>query len=135
MSFSEQDGVLHGRTRNAGILQEWIEVPWTWVSERSLESVRLYSRGLGHVVRAIFCVEPLGNRASRVSIYFGWIPRGFWQRVILRIGMGGLRKSSNACLGRLPLTPLTRRVLLSSLRRRRRSRRKLGHDWLHSKPD
>jgi class 3 adenylate cyclase len=91
MHFEERDGVLYGRTRNAGVLSEWVEVPWTWVSESTLTSVRLYSRGLGHVVRATFGIEPQAD-GSRVSIYFGWIPRGFWQRVLLRIGMGSLEK-------------------------------------------
>lgn len=85
MDFEEKDGVLHGRAVNGGFLQEWVEVPWTWIADREMSSVRLYSRGFAHSVRAIFELAPLGER-TRVLIYFGWIPRGFWQRWLLGIG-------------------------------------------------
>ncbi len=90
MEFVERDGVLHGSTKNAGVVQEWVEVPWTWVSERSLTSVRIYSRGLAHVVRAVYELEPISAERTRYTVYFGWIPRGVWQRVLLRIGMNQL---------------------------------------------
>lgn len=91
MYFEEREGALHGRAVNGGFLQEWVEVPWTWVAERQMTSVRLYSRGFGHSVRGIFELQPLGDR-TRVSVYFGWVPRGFWQRWLLSLGMRPLER-------------------------------------------
>lgn len=91
MFFEERDGVLHGRAVNAGFVQEWVEVPWTWVAEKTMTSVRLYSRGFAHAVRAIFDLEPQGER-TRIDVYFGWVPRGFWQRALLALGMRQLAR-------------------------------------------
>lgn len=92
MHFEERDGVLYGRSRNGGVLQEWIEVPWSWVAERSVSSTRIYQRGLAHVVRAIFELSPIGEDGTRLDVYFGWIPRGPLKAWILRIGMGRLKQ-------------------------------------------
>lgn len=91
MYFEERDGVLHGRATNGGFLQEWVEVPWTWIAEREMSSVRIYSRGFAHSVRGIFELRALGER-TRVSVYFGWVPRGFWQRWLLGVGMRPLER-------------------------------------------
>ncbi|MBK8995122.1 MAG: adenylate/guanylate cyclase domain-containing protein [Myxococcales bacterium] len=103
MSFEERDGVLHGSAVNGGFLQEWVEVPWTWVAEREMTSVRLYSRGFAHSVRGIFELHPLGER-TRVSVYFGWVPRGFWQRWLLGIGMRPLQREFSRVLGEVERT-------------------------------
>jgi class 3 adenylate cyclase len=92
MHFEERDGVLHGRSRNGGVLQEWIEVPWSWVAERNVSSTRIYQRGLAHVVRAIFELSPSGDGKTKLEVYFGWVPRGVLQAWILRIGMGRLEQ-------------------------------------------
>src|SRR5205823_12318591 len=34
MRFEERDGVRWGRARYSGVLHEWIEVPWNWVTGR-----------------------------------------------------------------------------------------------------
>ena len=91
MHFEEREGALHGRATNGGFLQEWVEVPWTWVAEREMSSVRLYSRGFAHSVRGIFEIAAIGER-TRVSVYFGWVPRGFWQRWLLGVGMRPLER-------------------------------------------
>jgi class 3 adenylate cyclase len=101
MEFSEKDGVLHGSSRNAGVLQEWVEVPWVWVAERALVSIRRYSRGFAHIARGIYEIEPLGERRVRYSVYFGWIPRGLWQRALLRIAMNQLHESYKGVLARI----------------------------------
>jgi class 3 adenylate cyclase len=92
MVFEERDGVLYGRSVNAGMTQEWVEMPWSWTAEREMISVRLYSRGFAHVVRGIFELEPRGDGGTLLRVYFGWIPRGFWQRWLLAIGMSQLQK-------------------------------------------
>ncbi len=85
MEFWEKDGVRYGRARNGGFLQEWVEVPWTWVARRSLQSIRSYSRGFAHFVRAIYLIEPLAEGRVRLTVYFGWIPRGGFGRTMLRL--------------------------------------------------
>ncbi len=101
MEFVEKDGVLFGSGRNAGIRQEWVETPWTWVDERTLTSVRRYSRGLARFVRAIYELEPLGERRTRFRVYFGSVPRGLWQRLLLGVGMDYVRKGYARVLGEI----------------------------------
>lgn len=91
MHFEERNGLLEGRSVNAGVEQRWVEVPWVWVAEREIESTRIYSRGFAHVGRGIFELAPIGEGRTRFSAYFGWIPRGFVSRLLLAIGMRGLR--------------------------------------------
>ena len=92
MEFEEKDGVLNGRSSNAGFVQEWVEVPWSWVAERTITSTRIYSKGFAELVRAVFDLTPVGERVTRFHAYFGFIPRGFWQRWLLRIGVGPLER-------------------------------------------
>ena len=53
MTFAERERVKIGLTRRAGMAQEWIEVPWNWVSEQWAEVTRVYSRGFGKVLTQI----------------------------------------------------------------------------------
>ncbi|MFO0725942.1 MAG: DUF5939 domain-containing protein [Myxococcota bacterium] len=87
MHFVEREGVLYGSARNGGMLQEWVEVPWSWVEGRSITSTRIYSRGFAHLVRAVFELVETGPGRTDFLVYFGWIPRGSWQRMLLSIGM------------------------------------------------
>lgn len=93
MDFEEKDGVLHGVAINGGFRQEWVEVPWTWVAGRTLTSVRRYSRGFARTVRAILELEALGADKTRLLVYFGWVPRGGFGRLMLGLGEGYMRKS------------------------------------------
>lgn len=90
MHFEERDGVMYGRSRNAGILHSWVEVPWTWVAERTLTSIRLYDRGAPRVARGIYQLDPRDDGGTDFTVYFGFIPRGFWQRWLLRIAVGSI---------------------------------------------
>ena len=90
MELSEEGGLLRGVGVNGGFRQEWVEEPWTWVAGRGFALVRRYSRGFARVVRVIVEVE--GREAtSEVRVYFGWIPRGVFGRVMLRLGEGSMR--------------------------------------------
>ncbi|MEZ4382880.1 MAG: adenylate/guanylate cyclase domain-containing protein [Nannocystaceae bacterium] len=92
MDLEERDGVLHGSTVNGGFRQEWVEVPWTWVAGRSMTAIRRYSRGFARTVRAIYELEPLGDARVRLWVYFGWVPRGLFGGLMLRLGEGVMRR-------------------------------------------
>ncbi len=99
MKFDEVNGVLHGSSRNAGVRQEWIEVPWDWVAGRTLTSVRRFSRGLAHVARGIYRLdERAGGAGTSLYVYFGWIPRGLYGRMCIALGMPWLRRGYDRVL-------------------------------------
>jgi class 3 adenylate cyclase len=58
------------------------------VAERTLTSVRLYERGAPRVARGIYDLEPTADGKTVLTAYFGFIPRGLWQRWLLRIALG-----------------------------------------------
>ena len=86
MEFRESDGRLLGKTKYAGILHEWEEVPWQWRRPEELISVRIYSRGLGKMVRGIFYMEDVGPEKTNVHIYFGWVARNPFGAAFLKVG-------------------------------------------------
>ncbi|MFL5320172.1 MAG: DUF5939 domain-containing protein [Myxococcaceae bacterium] len=115
MDFEEKDGMLRGQNRVLGMAQEWDELPWTWIANKQLMNVRRYRRGIAHWVRAIFWLEPLGELRTRLYIYFGWVPRGRWQRALLKTGMGKVGKSFAAVMPELESTVKTRREAAAAM--------------------
>lgn len=89
--FTEVDGQARGQMRSAGVLQEWVEIPWSWVARRSLAAVREYSRGFAWFMRGYYELEEAPGGRSRLRVYFGWIPRGPLSRLVLRVGFPGLQ--------------------------------------------
>ena len=93
MQYEEEGGVLRGATVNAGVRQEWTEVPWEWVSCREMCAARDYQRGMARYVRSIYQIEPCDDgKGVRLHVYFGWIPRGVLGRLMLRFGRSWLRR-------------------------------------------
>ncbi len=92
MKFESRGDRRWGTSRPGGIAHAWVEVPWNWVVGQWLESVRLYERGFSKVVYAVFTLTPLEPAKTRVSIYFGAIPRGFIGRLALSMGFPALEK-------------------------------------------
>src|SRR5258708_5527057 len=86
MVFTEDDGKLRGSTRRAGLAEEWVEVPWSWVARRSLASIREYSRGLSWFSRIHYVIDELPGQRVRLSVYVGLIPRGLALSLLLRAG-------------------------------------------------
>jgi class 3 adenylate cyclase len=91
MDFQERDGRLEGAALNAGVMQKWVEVPWDWVEGRAMMGMRVYSEGFAHAVRALYALEPTAN-GSRLSVFFGWIPRSPAWRLFLALGASWLRR-------------------------------------------
>ena len=101
MKFEDRAGARWGTSRPGGVAHEWVEVPWNWVAGQWLESVRLYERGFSKVVFAVFMLEPLPGEKTRLSIYFGAIPRNLIGRLALRYGFPTLEKDFQRVLGQV----------------------------------
>ena len=101
MKFEDRGGLRWGTSRPGGRLHEWVEVPWNWNAGRWLESVRLYQRGFSKVVYAVFVMEALAPRQTRLSVYFGAIPRGLVGRLALSYGFPRLEKDFQRVLGQV----------------------------------
>ncbi len=83
MQFEEDvQGRVRGRSETAGMTHVWTEHPWSWVAAQQIVAVREYQYGLAWWVRAIYRFEPDGE-GCLLTVYFGWIPRGFFQRLVL----------------------------------------------------
>ncbi|MBI39472.1 MAG: adenylate cyclase [Leptospiraceae bacterium] len=91
MTFEEKQGQLFGSAKYAGILHEWEEVPWQWRKPEELISVRIYSKGLGRLVRGIFYLEEDGESRTNAHIYFGWVPNSLFGSLFLGIGMSRMK--------------------------------------------
>lgn len=92
MKFVDRGNVRVGTSRPGGVAHEWTEVPWNWVAGRWLESVRVYEKGFSRVVFGVFTLTALSERSTRVSIYFGAVPRGLVGRLALGFGFPALEK-------------------------------------------
>ena len=93
MTFAEREGAKIGLTKRAGMEQEWIEVPWNWVSEQWAEVTRVYSRGFGKVIYSVFLLEETGPHRTRVSTYYGAVARGLVGQLALKYGFPSLEAS------------------------------------------
>jgi class 3 adenylate cyclase len=92
MHFEERDGKRYGTAKPGGVRHDWVEVPWNWVANQWLTSLRIYSRGFFRAVWSIIQLEriPTGTRAY---IYFGTIPRSFLYATAIRIGFPSIEKA------------------------------------------
>lgn len=101
VKYKEKDGVLHGRSVNAGMVLNWVEAPWEWEYARGLANTRVYSTGFARFVRARFVLEEAGPERSRLTVYFGFIPRGTGGRLLLKLTEGWMRGRFDVLLDRM----------------------------------
>ncbi len=82
MIFDEKEGILYGRSKLAGVHQEWEEVPWEWEYGKSIRNERIYSKGL--LLRGIahFLLEEKENE-TLYHVYFGFLPKAVSARLLL----------------------------------------------------
>lgn len=97
MKFEERDGQRWGSSRPGGIPHEWVEVPWNWVAERWMESVRIYTRGFSRVVYAVYVLTPLSDESKHLSIYFGAVPSGVVSGALLKLDLRVCTKTMFGC--------------------------------------
>ncbi len=101
MNFEEKEGALYGKATNAGISLEWLEVPWTWVAGSHLISIREYSKGFAHTVKAIYHFEKISDESTRLYVYLGWIPKGFFSKILLLASENVIQKKYAAILNEI----------------------------------
>jgi class 3 adenylate cyclase len=101
MRFEPRAGRLHGSAVYGYLRHEWDEEPWDWIAQRHVLSVRTYSRGYGHVARALYHLRPQPEGGVRLTFYFGWIPRGPVSRLFVRIGLERMRADFDRLIPRL----------------------------------
>lgn len=92
ITFSERDGKRYGVARPGGVRHEWVEVPWNWVANQWLTSLRIYERGFFKAVWAIQRLEPIAT-GTRVYLYFGAIARSRLGAAAIRIGFPSLERA------------------------------------------
>lgn len=100
MTYVEKDGRLFGSSVNAGILSTWEEVPWEWEYHKGLNNARIYSKGFATYVRSRYLLVPNGQGAD-FYVYFGWVPRTWWARLLLSVAMPRLRKDYDRALAKI----------------------------------
>jgi len=101
MKFKDRGSERWGTSQPAGVHHEWLEVPWNWVAERWLESVRIYKSGFSRVVYSVFVIQPIDAEHSQMSLYFGAIPRGVLSGLLLRLGFSTLYRDYSRLLPQL----------------------------------
>ncbi len=92
MTFTEKAGKRYGTAKPAGVQHEWLEVPWNWVAEQWLSSLRLYDRGFMKAMYAIHRLEATKD-GTRVYLYYGAVPRNFLWATMIRLGFPTLERA------------------------------------------
>ena len=100
MKFTDRDGVRWGRARYTGVLHEWQEVPWNWVSNRWYELVRIYKKGAMRALFGVYHLEPQGE-GTRLHIYYGVVPRSRIFDLGLRWSFGAMGRAYRRVMPRL----------------------------------
>jgi class 3 adenylate cyclase len=108
MTYVEKNGRLFGSSVNAGILSEWEEVPWEWEYHKGLNNARIYSKGFATYVRSRYLLVPQGDKTD-FYVYFGWVPRNIFARLLLAVAMPRLRKDYERALSKITHAIHTRR--------------------------
>ncbi len=108
MTYFEKNGRLFGSSVNAGILSEWEEVPWEWEYLKGLSNARIYSKGFATYVRSRYLLVPQ-ETGTDLYVYFGWVPKNFFARLLLAVAMPRLRKDYDRALAKIVDAIHTRR--------------------------
>jgi class 3 adenylate cyclase len=100
--FEEKQGVRYGRATYGGFRHAWVEEPWQWVAARDFVLVRDYFKGPPYLLREIYRLEAIdGGAATRLYIYYGFVPRNIVGKVGIRLWFPGLRSGYVAAVERM----------------------------------
>ncbi|GBF49898.1 adenylate/guanylate cyclase [Leptospira ryugenii] len=91
-SYEERNGVLNGKAKQIGMDLVWEEVPWEWEYLKEIANARIYSKGFAKYLRTYFILEPHGEERSKLFVYFGWIPRNIFMRLLLQFAVPTIKK-------------------------------------------
>lgn len=97
MTFVERDGKRVGRSKPGGVEHSWVEVPWNWVANQWLTSLRLYERGFFRAVWAIHRLEAIPT-GTRIYLYYGTVPRDMLSGMAIRLGFPSLERAYSRVL-------------------------------------
>jgi class 3 adenylate cyclase len=100
MTFVEKAGKRYGSAKPGGVQHDWLEVPWNWVAEQWLSSLRLYDRGFMKAMYAIHRLEAT-KTGTRVYLYYGAVPRNFLWATLIRLGFPSLERAYKRVLPEL----------------------------------
>ena len=92
MTFEERDGKRWGTAKPGGVRHEWLEMPWNWVANQWLTSLRIYERGFFRAVWAIHRLEP-SPTGTRVYLYYGAIARNALAGAAIRLGFPSIARA------------------------------------------
>ena len=92
MTFVEREGKRYGTAKPGGLRHEWIEMPWNWVANQWLTSLRVYERGFFKAVWAVHRLEPIPS-GTRIYLYFGAIARGMLAAAAIRLGFPSIERA------------------------------------------
>jgi class 3 adenylate cyclase len=92
MTFVEREGKRYGTAKPGGVRHEWLEVPWNWVANQWLSSLRVYDRGFFRAVWAVHKLERIST-GTRVYLYFGAVPRSMLAGAAIRIGFPTIERA------------------------------------------
>ncbi len=93
MTFVERDGKVFGSAKPGGVLHEWQEMPWNWVANQWLTCIRVYTRGFMRVMYSVHRLDDLPGGGTRLSVYFGAVPRGMLGGLAIRLGFPSIEKA------------------------------------------
>ncbi|MCW5806353.1 MAG: adenylate/guanylate cyclase domain-containing protein [Deltaproteobacteria bacterium] len=97
MTFSERDGKRYGTAKPGGVRHEWQEVPWNWVANQWLTSLRVYERGFFKAIWSIHLLEEIPT-GTRYYVYFGTVPRSALSTAAIRLGFPSIKRAYDRVL-------------------------------------
>ncbi len=92
MEFWEKDGKRYGKAKPGGVQHEWVEVPWNWVANQWLTSLRVYSKGFFKAVWAVHRLEKIAT-GTRIYLYFGTVPASALAGLAIWLGFPSIGKA------------------------------------------
>ncbi len=90
MHFEERGSDRFGRGRYGGVMHAWREVPWSWVTNCWYALHRVYSQGAMKALYSIHALDDLPGDRTRLSVYFGIVPRWGWITPGLKVSFGAI---------------------------------------------
>ncbi len=93
IEFVESDGRKKGSYSLMGKKHIWYEVPWEWMYGKHISNERIYEKGMFYYSRAKYQIQPQDDGGYRILVYFGWIPKGSFARIVLKLYKSGFIKN------------------------------------------